>query len=53
MERCDTKILVDAELDRLEKSANELGLEGYKPSGPVTLSDDTNPCYVLVMVREN
>ncbi len=52
MERYEIKILVDAELNRLEKRANEFGLEGYKPSGPVTLSDDINRCYVLVMVRE-
>ena len=46
------EILKDAELDRLEKRAQKLAHSGYKPAGSVTLSNDRNQVYVLVMFKD-
>lgn len=54
--RYDVIIIKDRMIDRLEKRAQEAGRDGYKPSGPVTMTEDegtiTTPCYLLTMWRE-
>ena len=51
----EIKIIVNIDIKRLEKKANELGFMGYKPSGPVTVCSETNTgdmYFILGMVMK-